>query len=76
MCQGITQGSVLWPLIFSLYINNLSRSLRHMLHHPVQLYYSFAVKDVLDAYLKINNDIAAVCALANENGLMLNAGKT
>ena len=80
VCQGIPQGSVLGPLIFSLYINNLPRTLKHLLHHlfadDVQLYYSTSEADLADAEVKINEDISAVCAWARENGLLLNARKT
>ncbi|KAL7294191.1 hypothetical protein TKK_0012212 [Trichogramma kaykai] len=78
--SGVPQGSVLGPLLFLLFINDLSDILVHSKHmmfaDDLQIYSSFFPADFTQGLKNFNRDVNAVSAWAAANGLSLNRAKT
>ncbi|CAB0035276.1 unnamed protein product [Trichogramma brassicae] len=78
--SGVPQGSVLGPLLFILFINDLPDILVHSKHmmfaDDLQIYSSFFPADFTQGLKNFSRDVSAVSAWARANGLALNRAKT
>ena len=77
---GVPQGSILGPLLFSLFINDVTEVLSfckyHMYADDIQIYHSRRGENISGLCEEINRDLSSILNWSKNNALHLNASKT
>jgi hypothetical protein len=79
VARGVVQCSVLGPLMFSLFINDIASRICHCWYHlyadDVQLYLSGDIGSISDCISRMNLEFESLHKWTIENGLSLNPRK-
>jgi len=78
--SGVPQGSILGPILFSMFINDIVKCCHnvsiHLYADDAQIYLSRPIGLVEDLVVRINEDLSRISDWAKNNSLILNASKT
>ena len=82
LMYGVPQGSVLGPILFSLYVKGVANIIRkhnisfHQYADDIQLYTSFDKYDMLSTFTKMEHCLRDISVWMNSHKLKLNQNKT
>lgn len=78
--HGVPQGSILGPLLFNLYVNEISSMCKdckiESFVDDSKLFLSFSISDIAESMNKLNADLKRVAAWCCSNSLLINPEKT
>lgn len=78
--RGVPQGSILGPILFSIYSGDVIKSIRNCRYHiyadDIQIYLSFKPNELEKSLYLINNDLERIFNWSESNALVLNPNKT